>query len=118
MERLMYLQLPTLKYRRFRGDMLEVYKILKNTYDIHTVPLLPLHLDSRTRGNSLKLKVNRSNYDVRKYAFCNRVVKSCNSLPDSVVLSDSINVFKHNIDEYFTKVSCCYYDIDADPFEF
>ena len=118
MERLMYLQLPTLKHRRFRGDMLEVYKILKNTYDIHTVPLLPLHLDSRTRGNSLKLKVNRSNYDVRKYAFCNRVVKSWNSLPDSVVLSDSMNVFKHNIDEYFTKVSCCYYDIDADPFEF
>ena len=84
-ERLMYLQLPTLKYRRFRGDMLEVYKILNDIYDSQTVPFLPLHLDSRTRGNSLKLKVNRCNYDVRKYSFCNRVVNSWNSLPNFVV---------------------------------
>src|SRR3989442_7017333 len=36
-ERLMYLQLPTLKYRRFRGDILQVYKILNNMYDSQTV---------------------------------------------------------------------------------
>jgi len=27
------LHLPTLKYRRIRGDMIEVYKILTNKYD-------------------------------------------------------------------------------------
>jgi len=27
------LKLPTLKYRRIRGDMIEVYKILTNKYD-------------------------------------------------------------------------------------
>ena len=32
-ERLMRLQLPTLRYRRIRGDMIEVYKILTNKYD-------------------------------------------------------------------------------------
>src|SRR5437867_99351 len=117
-ERLMYLQLPTLKYRRFRGDMLEVYKILNDIYDSQTVPFLPLHLDSRTRGNSLKLKVNRCNYDVRKYSFCNRVVNSWNSLPNFVVLSGSINIFKHNLDEYFIRESCCYYDYEVDSFEF
>jgi len=32
-ERLKALQLPTLKYRRFRGDVIEVYKILAGKYD-------------------------------------------------------------------------------------
>ena len=29
----MELKLPTLKYRRIRGDMIEVYKLLMNKYD-------------------------------------------------------------------------------------
>jgi len=33
-DRLKRLKLPTLKYRRIRGDMIEVYKILTNKYDI------------------------------------------------------------------------------------
>ena len=32
-ERLKRLNLPTLRYRRHRGDMMEVYKILHNIYD-------------------------------------------------------------------------------------
>jgi len=31
-ERLQSLKLPTLRFRRIRGDMIEVYKILKCTY--------------------------------------------------------------------------------------
>ena len=112
-ERLSWLQLPTLKYRRFRGDMIEVYKILNNFYDPKTVPKLELHLDSRTRGHSFKLKVDRCNFDVRKFSFCNRVVKVWNSLPNLVVTSDSINVFKRNLDNCFKK-ELIYYDYEAD----
>jgi len=32
-DRLKRLKLPTLKYRRIRGDMIEVYNILTNKYD-------------------------------------------------------------------------------------
>ena len=32
-ERLRQLKLPTLKYRRLRGDMIEVFKIIHNYYD-------------------------------------------------------------------------------------
>ena len=35
--RLRYLNLPTLKYRRIRGDMIEVYKILNGFYDNEVV---------------------------------------------------------------------------------
>jgi len=39
-ERLMKLKLPTWKYRRIRGDMIEVYKLLMNKYDDNTVHLV------------------------------------------------------------------------------
>ena len=32
-ERLQVLNLPNLKYRRYRGDMIEVFKIIKGIYD-------------------------------------------------------------------------------------
>jgi len=32
-EQLKYLSLPTLYYRRFRGDMIMVYKLLSGIYD-------------------------------------------------------------------------------------
>jgi len=32
-ERLVHLKLPTLKYRRLRGDMIEMFKILTGKYD-------------------------------------------------------------------------------------
>ena len=37
-EILKLLKLPTLEYRRLRGDMIEVYKIIHNRYDQLSVP--------------------------------------------------------------------------------
>jgi len=58
-DRLKALKLPTLKYRRYRGDMLEVFKIMKGIYDPACVP----HFEYteltdnliRTSGNKFKL---------------------------------------------------------------
>ena len=53
------LKLPTLAYRRFRGDMIEVYNIIHNNYDNEYVPNLLRNdeISQRTgnMGNSLKL---------------------------------------------------------------
>ena len=38
-ERLRYLKLPKLKFRRVRGDMIEVYKFYNNIYDSATIPV-------------------------------------------------------------------------------
>ena len=46
-ERLKYLTLPTLKYRRIRGDMIEVFKIVNGLYDSQVVPNLPLQAGQR-----------------------------------------------------------------------
>ena len=56
-ERLKILNLPTLKYRRLRGDMIDVFKIANNMYDASSVPVLPFdksHIRP-TRGNCFKL---------------------------------------------------------------
>ena len=64
-DRLKYLHLPTMKFRRLRGDMIETYKILNGFYDTDVVPSLPRNYDSRTRGNSLKLLHMRPKYDLK-----------------------------------------------------
>ena len=113
-DRLKLLQLPSLVYRRHRGDMIEVYKILHEFYDSDVVPSLQLCQDTRTRGNSLKLQVHRCKRDIRKYSFCNRVVSLWNALPDYVVTSPSLNMFKNNIDRHW-KHEDFYFDFKARP---
>ena len=39
----MHLKLPTLKYRRLRGDMIEVFKITHNIYDQEGLPVNSSH---------------------------------------------------------------------------
>ena len=87
-ERLIAQQLPTLKFRRIRGDMIEVYKILSRVYDRQVCPNLARSENTRTRGNSMKLSTYRTKCDIRNYTFSNRIVKIWNSLPDVVVLAD------------------------------
>jgi hypothetical protein len=106
-DRLRRCNLPTLKYRRHRGDMIEVYKILTGKYDKVAAPqltLAPQHalaLGTSTRGNDLKLNKPRSKYDLRKYFFTNRVVNIWNSLPNSVVKSENTNTFKNRLDKFW-----------------
>lgn len=79
--------------------MIEVFKLMNNLYDNGVTLNLTKSGDVRTRGNSFKLITNRCKYDIRKYSFSNRVTKIWNGLPDSVILSDTINVFKNKLDK-------------------
>ena len=56
-ERLMHLKLPTLKFRRIRGVMIEIYTIVTNKYDRQVVPNIPMKSNVITRGNTLKLEM-------------------------------------------------------------
>jgi len=57
-ERLTRLNLPTLRYRRHRGDMIEVYKILHKIYDPEvSTGILKLSPVTNTRGHSLNTTV-------------------------------------------------------------
>jgi ribonuclease P/MRP protein subunit RPP40 len=99
-DRLKYLNLPTLKFRRVRGDMIEVFKIISGIYDSNLSKDLSLvfNISSNTRGNSCKLYQLHSKYDLHKFFFSNRVVCTWNSLPEHVVSAPNVDIFKNRLD--------------------
>ena len=100
-ERLRIINLPTLIYRRMRGDMIETFKILKEFYDQTAVPQLQ-RSTRPSRGHHLKLFLGRTRrLDIRKHYFSNRIVTTWNALPDHVVRAETINVFKSRLDHHW-----------------
>ena len=94
-ERLERTGLTTLEVRRERGDLIEVYKILKEFEDIEGKSLFKLaDTAHNTRGHSLKLAKSRSRLDIRKYLFSQRVIELWNSLPPHAVFASSVLEFK------------------------
>ena len=91
-ERLQHLNLYSLKYRRLRGDIIEVFKILHHIYDSSVAPEL-IRNTSATRGNKYKLLNHTFHYNFRKFSFAARIVNIWNSLPDYVVDVNSVAVF-------------------------
>ena len=63
-ERLEQLKLPTLKYRRARGDMTEVYKIIHNHYDFNATVNVSLNKYAATRGNKYKINNYTFHYNI------------------------------------------------------
>jgi hypothetical protein len=100
-ERLRLLNIPTLKFRRHRGDMIEVFKIVHDIYDKGTTVKLSFHNSSRTRGHGYKLYQQHVKYDLRKYFFNNRIIALWNGLPDCVVSAPSVNSFKNRLDKFW-----------------
>jgi len=113
-ERLKQLKLPTSKYRRLHGNMIEVFKLVHNYYDLEAAVNLNFSTCSVTsRVNMYKLQKFNCHYNLRKYSFSSRVVNLWNSLPNDVVEVDSINIFKNRLDKYWTNQEV-FYDFNAD----
>ena len=68
------LRLPTLKYRRIRGDMIEVFKVVSGKYDSSVSIQIPINEISSTRGNKYKLIKDCCRLDIRNYSFASRIV--------------------------------------------
>jgi len=100
-ERLRKLRLPTLKYRRIRGDMIEVYKVISGKYDSSVSMQIPTNVESLTRGNKYKLIKDSFRLDIRKYSFSARIVNIWNSLPNQVVDVNTVNLFKTRLDKFW-----------------
>ena len=82
-ERFEKLKLPSLAYRRRRGDMIEVYKY---THNIYNVAVQPVEVEIRTtRRHNYKLLKTSSSTSQRQKFFSMRVVNAWNSLPELVV---------------------------------
>ena len=86
-EKLSRLYLPSLKYRRPRGDLIEVYKIIHNIYDpLTSRSLNTFDSSSCTPSNMFKLTKPSFLTKPDQYFFTNRIINNWNSLPNQVVL--------------------------------
>ena len=118
-ERLKKLKLPTMAYRRIRGDMIETYEIINEKYDPEASSFLKLLSNSGNRfsrrNNSNKIVQQRFKTSLRKNSFVVRVAKVWNKLPDQVINTPSTNAFKNRFkDKYWENEEIYYSDHRAE----
>ena len=98
-DRLKILKLPTLLFRRVRGDLITLYKVLNGKYNIELLNLV-LDTNNTTRGHTLKLKKFNARLNVQKNSFSFRVINWWNSLPEEVISAPSVDSFKKKFDKH------------------
>ena len=99
-DRLRTLNLPTLKYRRIRGDLICIYKLVTGK-TIADDALLQFHENPhRTRGHSLRLKKVRAQRLVRRQFLTIRACNVWNDLPEIVIRAETTQQFKTRLDKY------------------
>ena len=97
--RLKKLKLPSIEYRQARGDMIEVFKIVRNYYDyLSTKSIFKLKNNRRLRGHEYMICKHATNKSKYHKFFSNRIINIWNHLPHDVVNSKSINEFKNKFD--------------------
>lgn len=98
-ERLKELKLTTMETRRIRGDLIQVFRMIKGIDKVDTKSFFTIN-KSTLRGHSVKLYKNRFHTDLGKYLFRNRVVTEWNGLNDDIISSTCVNSFKNKLDRY------------------
>ena len=99
-ERLLRLNLPTLAFRRLRGDMIEVFKHL-HCYDKSTLNdrFMLRQRPSRVHDHQLVLRFPKDGpRGVEHNSFYIRSIKSWNNLPRNVPAAPSLSIFKERLD--------------------
>ena len=81
--------------------MIQVFRIIEGI-DKLDIEIFFFELNSRpSRYNSLKLIKPRALTSHKQFSFSHRVINNWNEFPDSVVLSDNLNMFKRNLDSFW-----------------
>ena len=99
-ERLKECKLTTLRFRRMRGDMIEVYKHF-HSYDQNILPSSFKKNERSSRRHGYQLcRPRRLNGErgIHNNFFYSRTVVTWNNLPEKVVNAPSVNAFKNQLD--------------------
>ena len=99
--RLETLNLPSLVYRRKRGDMIICFKMMSKQVNVDMNTYFTMN-NFKTRGHEYKiLKTKRASKQARIQSFSIRTVNDWNSLPPEVVQAKSIYQFKNLLDKHW-----------------
>ena len=93
-ERLLELDLYSVKGRLIRADLIRCWRIFSGNCVIAPSELFDVSVGLGTRGHCFKVKQVRCRLDCRMRSFAVRVVPLWNSLPESVVVSETVGEFK------------------------
>ena len=102
-ECLRHLELPSIKERVLRGDLILTYKILTGKTTMGATQFFERNKDKRTRGHQMKLLKRRAAHHARTMFFSNRVVSQWNKLPENVISAPNTNTFKNRLDRHWAK---------------
>ncbi len=103
-ERLKELNLPTLSYRRMRGDVIEMFKYCHKKYSVSEKPFTlvsDINNASVTRDHGFKIRKEKNTSSIRPRFFSNRVANTWNALPASIVNAPSLDAFKNQLDDHW-----------------
>ena len=96
------LGITSLEKRRVRGDLIQVFRIVKGFDRMNMEDFLELDYGGgySLRGHRWKLQVKRSRLQLRRCFFSQRVINAWNKLPSFVVEAASVNSFKKRLDDW------------------
>ena len=92
--RLKTLALISLEERRTRGDLIQVFKLIKGIDNVDYRTFFQISDGSRTRGHRFKIVKLRSRLEIRRHFFSQRVVNEWNRLPSLVVEQKLLTALK------------------------
>ena len=97
------LKLTSLKHRRRRGNMINMYKFITRKVNLDWKQYFTLS-ENNTRGHHFKVMKKKATKNTTMNAFSNRVVNDWNKLPSEVITADSTDAFKNRLDKFWSNM--------------
>jgi len=108
-ERLRCLNLFSLKYRRYRGDLIQTFKIVNHIDDLSTNDFYDFNIsNSITRHADINFYINHCNTNTARFNFSNRTAHYWNALSINTKTALTLKHFKIHLDNDPKKYIECY----------
>jgi hypothetical protein len=108
-DRLFNLQLESLAFRRLVCDLVTLYKLIHDYFDIPSANFVEFYADSCTRGHKYKIRKQHSSVNAFKFSFPHRCVDVWNSLPTAVVEAVTLSEFKRELNNVDLSCHCSFF---------
>ena len=95
------LKLPSLQYRKQRGNMIETLKIITGRVRLDHTLFFIFVSDTSRHGHIYKLYNQHAPRRVRVQSFGIRIMNELNNLPRWVVEAEDLDKLKHNLDTHW-----------------
>ena len=100
-DRLRQLKLFSIKGRLLRADLIKIWKIFHDQYDVGLNVLFERVYHRATRGHRYKISIPRCHTETFRRFFSVRLAGLWNSIPANIVEAESLSSFMARLDRHF-----------------